>query len=625
MRVSLSPGGPASAIDQAELMALLREAPLFQVLGEPELTALRDQVDVVFLAGGETLFRQGEPGDSLYVVVSGRLGVLLELSGETGARTLAELGRGESVGEMALLAEEPRSASVIAIRDTTLVRLSRQAFERVVAGNPRAMMQLARTLVARLRRTGRGEPQRRVSTIAAVAAGQDVPLHNFITRLAAALAPAGSTLYLTASRVDAYFGAQAAESGDQTTQARVNAWLDAQERHYRFVIYEAGTPESAWTARCLRQADRVLLVARPGSNADPCVRALAGSRAQPEAVLLHESCARRPSGTARWLDTLHLSACHHVCVAERRDYERLARMLTGRNVGLVLSGGGARGFAHIGVIRALREAGIPIDRVGGTSMGAAIAAQVALGLDYSAMVDLNRLWTTLDPLNDKTVPLVSLMTGRKLERLLSTMFGEIEIEDLWIQYFSVAANLTLAEPVIQQRGQLRRTLRASMSIPGMAPPVCEGGNLIVDGGVLNNLPGDVMRQLGAAIVIAVNVSPEKDLPVDPSLREAPSARRILWSRVKPFGKPTEFPSLLAIMMRTVMLSSIHGMHEMRRKADLFIEPALEEFHIFDWQLLERIVEAGYRFAQKRIEEWERAPDDHTEAEPPGAGILQPGH
>jgi len=209
----------------------------------------------------------------------------------------------------------------------------------------------------------------------------------------------------------------------------------------------------------------------------------------------------------------------------------------------------------------------------------------------------------MDPLKDKTIPFVALLAGRKLDKMLAMMFGDTRIEDLWIKFFCVSANLTQATPSVHRDGPLARAVRASMSIPGVAPPLCEKGNLIVDGGVLNNLPGDVMRRLMGGKVIVVDVSPQKDLAIDPEFRQTPSAWNLVWNRINPLAKRISIPGVLAIIMRTMLLTSVHNSILVMKNADLYIRPSVDAFGMFEWRSLDEIVDAGYRHAQKEIAAW----------------------
>jgi predicted acylesterase/phospholipase RssA len=461
--------------------------------------------------------------------------------------------------------------------------------------------------VTRLQHQSHVKARRTLSTVGVIAAAHGAPLADFSTRLAAALGKLGPTLHLNSSLLNSQFGRGTANATDDTMESRIDIWLDRQEAQYKYVIYEADPRPSPWTELCVRQADCILLVADStaqlslGSAGAP---SLSHAAAQQELVLLHADRYRSPSETRRWLEAWPVATHHHLGVGTPSDYDRLARLLTGQAVGLTLGGGGARGLAHLGVIRAFQEAGIPIDMIGGTSMGAVIAAQYALGYDFQTLLEINRKgWIRMDPLKDKTLPIVALLAGKKLDRMLTMMFGDARIEDLWIKYFCVAANLTQAETVIHVSGPLKTAVRASMAIPGVAPPLCDNGDLIVDGGVLNNLPADVMRTLSGGTVIAVDVSPQKDLAVDPGYREIPSSGQILWSRINPLAAPVNVPNILAVMMRTLMLSSVHNSHLVMKHVDLYIRPPVDPFGIFDWHLLDKIVDTGYQFAQKKLAEW----------------------
>jgi NTE family protein/lysophospholipid hydrolase len=582
---------------------------IFGALEEADLRTLASELEWVQIPGGEILIRQGDPGDSMFVVITGRFQVSVKLDGGK-EEVLGEIGRGELVGEMAILTGEHRFATVRAIRDSGLVKLSKEAFERIVPQNPRAAMLIARRLVTRLKSQGQAKAIRTLSTVGVIAASHAAPLADFSTRLAASLGKLGPTRHLNSSTLESEFGKGTATSTDDATKSRIGAWLDQQESQFKYVIYEADPTPSPWTDLCVRQADRILLVA--DSTAEPVFGAAAShslshAAAQQELVLLHQDRSGAPKDTRRWLEAGKLTAHHHLGVATTSDYDRLARLLTGRAVGLVLGGGGARGLAHIGVIRAFQEAGVPIDMIGGTSMGAVIAAQYAMGCDIPTMVEMNRNgWIKMDPLKDKTLPIVALLSGKKLDRMLNMMFGDARIEDLWVKYFCVAANLTQAETVIHESGPLKTAVRASMAIPGVAPALCNHGDLIVDGGVLNNLPADVMRNLSGGKVIAVDVSPRRDLAVDPSYCELPSAWQILWSRINPLAKPMNVPSILAIMMRTLMLSSAHSANVEMKKVDLCLSPPIDAFGLFDWHHIDKIVDAGYQDARKKIEEWKAA-------------------
>jgi NTE family protein/lysophospholipid hydrolase len=323
-----------------------------------------------------------------------------------------------------------------------------------------------------------------------------------------------------------------------------------------------------------------------------------------ELVLLHPDHEARPIGTSEWLDRRQLHAHHHICIDDQRHYKRLARWLTGQTVGLVLSGGGARGFAHLGAFRALEELGIQIDYVGGTSMGSLLGAGFAMGLDSNEMNKLADAFANPKQLFDYTLPLVSLMASKKVTRLLRRLFGDLYIEDLWLPFFCISSNMTRAEPVVHQSGLLWKSVRASIAIPGIFTPILDEGDLLIDGGPMNNFPVDIMRQYcGGGSVIGVNVSPSEEMKYSYQDGAGISGWQILWSRLNPFVKAIETPSLIANIMRSLEINSVHQIKNKQRLADVLIQPDVGQFGMLDFGSYQLISEAGYLAAREELDRW----------------------
>ena len=294
-----------------------------------------------------------------------------------------------------------------------------------------------------------------------------------------------------------------------------------------------------------------------------------------------------------------------MCAAAcREDLGRLARILAGCAIGVTLGGGGARGFAHIGVIRALEEARIPIDMICGVSMGAIIAGQYAMGWDWPTMIRSNKRLLADKRLNtDLALPLFSLSSGRRFRSALKTFFGEIEIEDLWLSYFCTSCNLSSSQLVVHRRGRLWWSVNASNAIPGLLPPVLHGGQLLIDGGVLNNHPGDLLKEVCGGPVIVSMVSPRKDLAMDESFTEMPSAWRVLRSRLNPFEKTIRVPGIPATMMRTMWVASERKSREVEQDAEFCLHPPVDRFRLDDRSKIEEIAEVGYEYTRREIRTW----------------------
>jgi NTE family protein/lysophospholipid hydrolase len=575
---------------------------------------LQAELQWVHLDRGEILFQQGDPGDALYIVVHGRLRISAA-DATCIERVIGEVGAGEAVGDFALLTGDDRTATVSAVRDTDLVRLSRESFDNLLERHPAAIIHITRLTFRRHRRfTDLSAGERLAAmTVALVPLHRDLPVAVLAERLAEALGSLGMTLRLDADRVDRLYGkpgvAQTPE--DHATNLVLSAWLSEREHSHSFIVYEAELDETPWTRRCLRRADCLLLVAGTGFDPVPDSREMALRRLAPQAraelVLLHSKDTPRPQSTSAWLAQRQVAAHHHVRLSLSGDVERLARRLAGQAHGLVLSGGGVRGFGHVGAIRAIEEMGWPIDIVGGTSMGALMGGMHALGLDHDQVVQTARTATSSQAVMDYTLPLVSLFRTRKLSTLLVQWCQGAHIEDLWIPFFCVSSNLTRGREEIHRRGPLWEAIRASLAIPGAFAPVSLKGDLLADGGSINNFPVDVMREwCGRGPVIGIDASPCGVQDQSYELASSVSGWQVLWRRLNPLRPPMEVPSILHTITRAQELSSAHRSAANGQLADLVVTLPVHAFATLDFGPWEQICEIGYTATRRCLEEWEQS-------------------
>ena len=576
---------------------------------EPAARALvRDEAEPLLCPGGEFLVRQGDPADAMYLVTGGRLQVLG--IGADGSETrIGEIGRGEVVGEMALITREPRTASVQAVRDTQLLRLPADAFTRLVSEHPEALRRVSGTIVARYVRAFRtAATSSPVRTITVVALDDGAP-KAFATRLADAID--GDVALLDLAAITDVLG-----TPGRPTHEALARYAEQAEAGHDLLVYDAGTDDAEWTELCVRQSDLVLLVA--DGRARPTVRPIEerlgrvqGSR-RTELVLVHPASTRQPTGTRHWLAPRRVDHHHHVRDDRTADVARVGRLATGRAIALVLGGGGARGLAHLGVLAALEDLEIPVDAIAGTSMGSLIAAGPALGMpDAERQASLRKVLVEGPSALDLTFPAVALASGARITRSLQEFFGEVHIDDLWLDYFCVSCNLTQGEVVVHRDGPLWRALRASFAIPGIFPPMREGNDLLVDGGVLDNLPVEEMRRThDGAYVIAVDVSNKRDLLAgDLPAGGIVSGWRALFERVNPWHPKGNSVGIAKILMRLTELSSAFGSEA--ELADFVLRPPIQAFGAMDFRAFDRIVEAGRRDAPIRLAEW-LASDDAPE-------------
>lgn len=567
-------------VDLADVSRAVDACGLFSSLSGDALDDLLNSFDGLRLNTGEVLMREGEIADSLYVVRHGRLRARV-----TDARgddiMVGEIGKSEVVGEMAVITDQYRSATVYAMRDTDLFRLPAEAFGRLIQRHPEMLRPFASVVVNRLR-TAMSRPTRPAlpATIVLIPAGTDDCIE----------------LSLQLSQLFTEYTCQVLRADDASGRDNLAAWLLDIENEIDISLLIADREPTEWTKLCLRHADRVLLVADDRSSpaataidADPeCAVRL---REVPlELVMLYDG---QPH-TSTWLRGRSIDAHFNVRRASTDDLARLARRITGNSTVAVLGGGGARGFAHFGVARALKEAGVPIDAIVGTSAGAVVGGLLARIDDP---VDAQR--QTIDWFErarwrrDFNPPSVSFMSGRTMTEGLQELADGRNIEDLAIDFAAVSCDLVSATPYIHLHGPLWQAIRASGSVPGLFPPLAIDGRLLVDGGLVANLPIEIARiRHPNARLIAIEVGD----PTDIDLGGLDGSGIVNgWQRLR--SRRSSGASLGSLMMRLTEL----GRHDSNELADVLIQPDVRGFGLVDTKSAAHISQRGYEAGCRAIE------------------------
>jgi predicted acylesterase/phospholipase RssA/CRP-like cAMP-binding protein len=542
------------------------EASFLAELPEDSQDRLRDQAESVRLGTGEWLFQEGDEADYAYVVRSGRLEVVSE------GRVIRTARSGAVIGELALLTGGTRAASVRAQRDCHLWRVGRDEFEQLITADQQFALALCRVLGSKLAEhrspVTKPPPPRRIAIVAldAGVSSDDVAAH-----LAAELAPAGETTLLRQS--------------DFAADADHTAAVDRAEALSRWVLLSAGSaPGDPWTDTCIAEADRVIAVSR----GRPAPEWVVNARLLRGCELLHVGRSV-PDALLRALEPALVHATNDE-TGLQRSLERCARRLSGRAVGVVFSGGGARAFAHLGVVQELRACGVRIDRVGGVSMGALVAGAVAAQWDDETMVErFRRYFVDQNPTGDYTIPAFSLIRGLRTRRLLGEAFGDMTIEALPISFFCLSADLNSRVAVVHRSGSLRQAVLASLALPGIFPPIpTADGRLLVDGGVLDNLPVETMAAGAEGPVIAVDVT--RAAVWRPRGVSRPSPRARLRRMIS--GQDVALPRLGETLLQTLAVGSNDTVTAARRHADVVITPAVEGVGLLDWDRLPQMRDAG---------------------------------
>ena len=594
----------------------LRRVQVHDALGRLVRTSKKEVVEQLaaraqwlHLPRGELLMQKGDPADCLYVVVSGRLQAFVH-DKEGQEKILGQIGFGETVGEMALLADDHRTAHVKALRDCDLARIGRDEFMEVASQHPEIVVTVARGLISRLSsRFTKSTGSRRPRTFAIVPASPQVSVQALAKELAEEMAKLGNTRLVDHESARADLGIDAKNiTVEHSHNALLSAWLAGQEERHDYILLAAEGSAAPWLERCARQADLVLLVAEATADPEPgemetglLAKVAKTGRVQTALLLLHAAGTDAPTETARWLAGRRLDAHYHLGLGRRGDVARVARHITGNAVGVVLGGGGARGAAHIGVLRALRASGIPIDVIGGTSSGGGIAAQYAMGMDDDTILETNvDGFVRHNPFKRLTLPVISIIGRKKMDELARKTYGDVQIEDLWIDHFCVSCNLTRGEVEIHRRGPLWKAVRATSSLPGIAVPVIQDGEVLVDGGVVDNLPGMIMRRFMEGKIVVVDVSPDEGMKVDIDYEDVPSGWRLLWNHLNPFGKSIQFPMISNVLQRTVTVSSLSARERTVEDADLVLRPPVEQYGMMEFKAVQEIAANAYDYTMEQL-------------------------
>jgi predicted acylesterase/phospholipase RssA/CRP-like cAMP-binding protein len=603
----------------------LHEAQLIEIaaslLGAESAAALAPDVLAAVswrdLPAGTTLFNEGDPPDAAHFVVEGRLDVTRRAA-DGSTLSIGSIGRGEAVGEAAIMLRSTRTATVVAARDTTLASVDVTAFESMLASHPALTLQVARRMVERA--SGIRPPKRRATVVALVVTPQAARTWrvspSFDDAVADEVGRWGSTFVTSSASIDSALGRDgiAQVRADDVRATRVAQHLAELEVAHDHVVHVIGSEPDEWARRALQRADRIVMVASARPDAAEIAQLdaqldLVAGNSVPRWLVLVQTARDRPVAGSGLVVRRRFDELHHVSAGSASDAGRIARLSVGAGFGLVLGGGGARGFAHLGVLRALREQQVPVDRVIGASMGSIFAAGIAT---YRDLAELESVCAAqFDRLLDYTVPVVALLKAKRITANLERVFGGLDAEDLWLPFACVSTNLTRSRLEVHRGGDLVTAIRASIAIPGVLPPVPFGDDLLVDGGVLDNVPADVMRDdPSIGTVIAVDVAPDRGPSADVDYGMYVSGWQAIRNSVRR-RRGAEYPGVGQVLVRTMITGS-----EGRRAAfrvdgtvDLYLDLEMTGVGLLEFDKFRPTVEQGYRLSSPRIAAWlaERGP------------------
>jgi NTE family protein len=541
----------------------------FPLADAPSIEALAAICSLMWIQGGDPVSVRGEPPDAVYIVVTG-LFAAYDQAEDGQEIPLNRFGPGDIIGDVGFITGEEGTATIRALRDSEVLRIAKHDLQLASARRPSVLLSICSAVVQRLQRVqSAAEEPSRVRTFCLVPADAAIDTRPIAEKFAETLEGFGTVTIVSPDQM----------SGHST------AWFSDVERCFDFVLLQADDGPTDWTQFCLRQSDRAVLVVHGDTDPADC-EALGPDRTYlppntPLSLMLLWDDTIVAGRTGAWLKAVNPRAHHHV--RSPRDIERATRLLAGRGTGLVLSGGGARALAHVGVIDALTEQGIQIDAVGGASIGGIVAAVFALEWELAKTVRSLAAGFGRRRFTDFAVPRIALYSERAFVRTLGRCFGDVAIEDSPIPMFCVSTNLTDCVAAVHRTGRMDTWLRATSAVPGICPPILEQNVVYVDGGVLDNMPIDAIRDFGVNAVIAVDVGayPEgKDRAAGES----------------------SVPTMLDLLWRVGTIASDTMSNRIRLPGDVILRPEVAGVGLFDWETDEKMIAAGYQVTLDSLDE-----------------------
>ncbi|WVW84836.1 lysophospholipase NTE1 [Kwoniella bestiolae CBS 10118] len=645
------------------------------------------------LGAGQVLYEQGDKATDFYIVINGRLRSFHDKDGSM--QVLREYGQNDSIGELDVITAVNRSDTVNAIRDSELVRIPAALFDAISIKHPATTVQFMRLIAGRVRKA-MGEQAKighsplnvpatdvNLKTVCILGNNRNVPVAHFAGKLKTSLEELGaSTSYLDQGTVMRHLGRHAfARIG----KLKVAGWLADQEQHYRSVLYVADSPPaSQWTLTCIRQADLVLVLAMgddPSLGEYEKLLLATKTTARKELILLHDEKAVAPGSTRPWLvNRPWVHAHHHVELpgvvtphkvtptvhdaaaiaafkhlrervetrirkyrglrpfarprrpSHMNDFARIARRLCGKQIGLVLGGGGARGISHIGMLQALEEFGIPIDAIGGCSIGSFVGGLYAKETDLLETTGrtkqfAGRMGSMLRILSDVTYPFVAYTTGHEFNRGIYKAFYNTHIEDMWIPFFANSTNITHSRMEIHRTGYAWRYVRASMTLAGLLPPLSDNGNLLVDGGYMDNTPIEPLRQNGIRDVIVVDVGSIDDTSPR-NYGDSVSGWWIFINRFNPFYE-RKVLSMTEVSSRLTYVSSVKTLEDVKNAPGcLYVAMPVQQFDTLGgFKRFSEVLHIGLQAGREVLKKWKdegKLPTGLVDASK-GSKVIQRGN
>ena len=564
---------------------------------------LKKDISWKTLNDSEILFNEGDIGDSCYIVMSGRVQALKNY-GKDNEVVLGELKKGDIIGDMALITGEKRSATIKASKLSRLIYISKKSFDQVMYSNPKALMEVSKTLINRLKFQDKKEKINKNIIIGILSLVDNKTNQDFYSILDNNLQLFGNTENLTelTSHLD---------SNKDSLDFEILLENIVSNNDF-LILHSNDVNDIKWKENILKYSDKVIVIGNPKELNSISKEELQIFNNYTELnldkiwlVLNHSEDTVVPSNTKKIINDRNGIRTFHIKNNNENDIKRIVRFLTKQTIGLTLGGGGAKGFSHFGVYKAMNELNIPLDIIGGTSAGSIVASQIALGHSFEEIIEKNKKVNALRMFKEYGLPYISLIKSNKIEQAAKISAEDRDIEDLWIPFFAPATDLTNSKLIVFNKGPLWEAIRSSGALPGIVLPHFMNENIIVDGGLMNNLPVDIMRNNYGGKIICSSCSLDKSMKT--SIKGIPNQSKMIFNKLfnkSSFEKKYGYvPTVTDIIFKTSVVASASQINNNINMSDLFLELPTSEFGLTDFnnKAMLEMIDIGYNYSKPKLE------------------------
>ena len=572
---------------------------------EKTIEELKKDISWKTLNDSEILFNEGDMGDSCYIVMSGRVQAIKN-HGKDNEVVLGELKKGDIIGDMALITGEKRSATIKASKLSRLIYISKKSFDQVMYSNPKALMEVSKALINRLKFQDKKEKINKNIIIGIISLVDNKTNQDFYSILDNNLQLFGNTENLTelTSHLD---------SNKDSLDFEILLENIVSNNDF-LILHSNDVNDIKWKENILKYSDKVIIIGNPKELNSISNEELQIFNNYTDLnldkiwlVLNHSKDTVVPSNTKKIINDRNGIKTFHIKNNNENDIKRIVRFLTKQTIGLTLGGGGAKGFAHFGVYKAMNELNIPLDIIGGTSAGSIVASQIALGHSFDQIIKKTKKVNSLRMFKEYGLPYISLIKSNKIEQAAKISAEDRDIEDLWIPFFAPATDLTNSKLIVFNQGPLWEAIRSSGALPGIVLPHFMNENIIVDCGLMNNLPVDIMRNNYGGKIICSSCSLDKSMKT--SIKGIPNQSKMIFNKLfnkSSFEKKYGYvPTVTDIIFKTSVVASASQINNNINMSDLFLELPTSEFGLTDFnnKAMLKMINIGYNYSKPKLEKF----------------------